>query len=164
MSWHDPHVVSYLHCCICMRLAVKCLLHESYMFLIWDPLCVADIHTVSMYDCPTGYALHCCPALNSCEHAIRLANCCAATAWSVILTSICCCFRYRVLDECDEMLNMGFVDDVEMILNAGGSSENMQTLLFSATLPPWVKDITRRFLRKEQRLVDLVGSQKMKVW
>ena len=71
--------------------------------------------------------------------------------------------RFRVLDECDEMLNMGFVDDVEMILNAGGSSENMQTLLFSATLPPWVKDITRRFLRKEQRLVDLVGSQKMKV-
>jgi len=68
-----------------------------------------------------------------------------------------------VLDECDEMLNMGFVDDVEMILNAGGSSENMQTLLFSATLPPWVKDITRRFLRKEQRLVDLVGTQKMKV-
>ena len=61
------------------------------------------------------------------------------------------------------MLNMGFVDDVEMILNAGGSSENMQTLLFSATLPPWVKDITRRFLRKEQRLVDLVGNQKMKV-
>ena len=61
------------------------------------------------------------------------------------------------------MLNMGFVDDVEMILNAGGSSENMQTLLFSATLPPWVKDITRRFLRKEQRLVDLVGTQKMKV-
>jgi len=39
----------------------------------------------------------------------------------------------------------------------------MQTLLFSATLPPWVKDITRRFLRKEQRLVDLVGTQKMKV-
>ena len=69
-----------------------------------------------------------------------------------------------MLDECDEMLNMGFVDDVELILNAGGSSENMQTLLFSATLPPWVKDITRRFLRKEQRLVDLVGSQKMKVW
>ena len=68
-----------------------------------------------------------------------------------------------MLDECDEMLNMGFVDDVEMILNAGGSFENMQTLLFSATLPPWVKDITRRFLRKEQRLVDLVGSQKMKV-
>ena len=68
-----------------------------------------------------------------------------------------------MLDECDEMLNMGFVDDVEMILNAGGSSENMQTLLFSATLPPWVKDITRRFLRKEQRLVDLVGTQKMKV-
>ena len=28
--------------------------------------------------------------------------------------------RFRVLDECDEMLNMGFVDDVEKILGAGG--------------------------------------------
>ena len=28
--------------------------------------------------------------------------------------------RFRVLDECDEMLNMGFVDDVEKILSAGG--------------------------------------------
>lgn len=27
--------------------------------------------------------------------------------------------RFRVLDECDEMLNMGFVEDVEKILNAG---------------------------------------------
>jgi hypothetical protein len=32
----------------------------------------------------------------------------------------CCCCHFRVLDECDEMLNMGFVDDVEKILNAGG--------------------------------------------
>ena len=68
-----------------------------------------------------------------------------------------------MLDECDEMLNMGFVDDVELILNAGGKSDKMQTLLFSATLPPWVKDITRRFLRPDHKLVDLVGSQKMKV-
>ncbi len=28
--------------------------------------------------------------------------------------------RFRVLDECDEMLNMGFVEDVEKILGAGG--------------------------------------------
>lgn len=71
--------------------------------------------------------------------------------------------RFRVLDECDEMLNMGFVDDVEMILNAGGKSDNIQTLLFSATLPPWVKDITRRFLKATHKIVDLVGTQKMKV-
>ena len=70
--------------------------------------------------------------------------------------------RFRVLDECDEMLNMGFVDDVEKILNAGGS-DSIQTLLFSATLPSWVKDIQKRFLRPDFKLVDLVGNQKQKV-
>lgn len=67
-----------------------------------------------------------------------------------------------MLDECDEMLNMGFVDDVEKILNAGGSKD-IQTLLFSATLPPWVKDIQRRFLKSDFTLVDLVGNEKQKV-
>ena len=66
-----------------------------------------------------------------------------------------------MLDECDEMLNMGFVDDVELILNAGGA-ENIQTLLFSATLPSWVKDIQKRFLKKDFKLVDLVGNEKQK--
>lgn len=67
-----------------------------------------------------------------------------------------------MLDECDEMLNMGFVEDVEKILNAGGDIK-VQTLLFSATLPSWVKDITRRFLQPTHKLVDLVGTDKMKV-
>jgi ATP-dependent RNA helicase DDX21 len=70
--------------------------------------------------------------------------------------------RFRVLDECDEMLNMGFVEDVEKILTAGGDIKT-QTLLFSATLPVWVKDITRRFLEPSHKLVDLVGTDKMKV-
>lgn len=39
----------------------------------------------------------------------------------------------------------------------------LQTLLFSATMPAWVKDITRRFLRKGHKLVDLVGDSKIKV-
>ena len=72
------------------------------------------------------------------------------------------CCRFRVLDECDEMLNMGFVEDVERILTAGGDIKT-QTLLFSATLPSWVKDITRRFLEPTHKLVDLVGTDKMKV-
>ena len=67
-----------------------------------------------------------------------------------------------MLDECDEMLNMGFVEDVEKILTAGGDIQT-QTLLFSATLPSWVKDITRRFLQPGHKLVDLVGTDKMKV-
>ncbi|GBF99463.1 DEAD-box ATP-dependent RNA helicase [Raphidocelis subcapitata] len=78
--------------------------------------------------------------------------------------------RFRVLDECDEMLNMGFVDDVEKILNAGINAKGadkdagalLQTMLFSATMPTWVKDITRRFLRPGHKLVDLVGDSKIK--
>ena len=42
-------------------------------------------------------------------------------------------------------------------------SGQVQTLLFSATLPSWVKDITRRFLQPGHKLVDLVGTDKMKV-
>ena len=75
----------------------------------------------------------------------------------------CIMCRFRVLDECDEMLNMGFVDDVEKILNAGSGAARVQTLLFSATLPAWVKDITKRFLQPGHKTIDLVGSQKMKV-
>ena len=69
---------------------------------------------------------------------------------------------FRVLDECDEMLNMGFVDDVEKILSQG-VSDKVQTMLFSATLPSWVKSITARFLKKSHKTVDLVGTEKLKV-
>ena len=72
------------------------------------------------------------------------------------------CHSFRVLDECDEMLNMGFVDDVEKILGAG-VPEGVQTLLFSATLPAWVKDITKRFLQPSHVIIDLVGNERMKV-
>jgi len=67
--------------------------------------------------------------------------------------------QFRVLDEADEMLNMGFVDDVELILKSSG---DVQTLLFSATLPSWVKDIAKRFLKSDYATVDLVGDEKQK--
>lgn len=52
-----------------------------------------------------------------------------------------------VLDEADEMLNMGFAEDVEVILeNVGSENEGKtQCLLFSATTPPWVKEIGRQY-------------------
>jgi ATP-dependent RNA helicase DDX21 len=52
-----------------------------------------------------------------------------------------------VLDEADEMLNMGFADDVEFILKGVGSKNEKKTqcLLFSATTPPWVKQIGRQY-------------------
>ena len=49
--------------------------------------------------------------------------------------------RMAVLDEADEMLNMGFREDIETIL--GGAPEERQTVLFSATMPKPILDITK---------------------
>lgn len=60
-----------------------------------------------------------------------------------------------VLDEADEMLNMGFVDDVTEIMEHAPSSA--QRVLFSATMPPMLKNIVERFLR-EPVTVDVAGK------
>lgn len=70
--------------------------------------------------------------------------------------------KFRILDEADEMLNMGFVDDVETILGGVDDPSKVQTLLFSATLPTWVQQIARKFLKATRKTVDLVGDEKMK--
>ncbi len=51
-----------------------------------------------------------------------------------------------VMDEADEMLRMGFIDDVEWIL--GQIPEQRQTVLFSATMPKEVQRIARRYLNQ----------------
>ncbi|CAA2964977.1 DEAD-box ATP-dependent RNA helicase 7 [Olea europaea subsp. europaea] len=70
--------------------------------------------------------------------------------------------KFRVLDEADEMLRMGFVEDVELILGKVEDTNKVQTLLFSATLPDWVKHISSKFLKKDKKTADLVGNEKMK--
>jgi ATP-dependent RNA helicase DDX21 len=70
--------------------------------------------------------------------------------------------KFRVLDEADEMLRMGFVDDVELILGKVQDVTKVQTLLFSATLPSWVKQISTKFLKADKKTADLVGNEKMK--
>ncbi|RLN33479.1 DEAD-box ATP-dependent RNA helicase 7 [Panicum miliaceum] len=72
------------------------------------------------------------------------------------------CLKFRVLDEADEMLNMGFVDDVELILGKVEDVTKVQTLLFSATLPDWVNKLSMRFLKGDRKTVDLVGNEKLK--
>ena len=49
-----------------------------------------------------------------------------------------------ILDEADEMLSMGFIEDIETILQEVPSER--QTLLFSATMPPKLKAISSRFM------------------
>ena len=51
---------------------------------------------------------------------------------------------YMVLDEADEMLQMGFAEDVERIL--ADTPEYKQVALFSATMPPAIKKITNKYL------------------
>ncbi len=54
-----------------------------------------------------------------------------------------------VLDEADEMLDMGFAEDIEAIL--GNTPGNRQTALFSATMPPRINGMVRRHLRDPVR-------------
>jgi ATP-dependent RNA helicase DeaD len=53
-----------------------------------------------------------------------------------------------VLDEADEMLNMGFIEEVEKIL--AETPEERQTALFSATMPPRIRTLANRFMRDPQ--------------
>ena len=59
--------------------------------------------------------------------------------------------RFMVLDEADEMLRMGFVDDVEWILQH--TPDERQTCLFSATMPKQIQHIANRHLRDPERIV-----------
>ena len=55
-----------------------------------------------------------------------------------------------VLDEADEMLDMGFAEDIESILE--DIPQNRQTVLFSATIPPRIDGMVRRHLRDPVRI------------
>ncbi|MEU7988184.1 DEAD/DEAH box helicase [Streptosporangium canum] len=55
-----------------------------------------------------------------------------------------------VLDEADEMLDMGFAEDIEAILQE--TPDNRQTVLFSATMPPRINGIARRHLNDPVRI------------
>lgn len=82
---------------------------------------------------------------------------------------------YLVLDEADEMLTMGFAEDVERILS--GTPEYKQVALFSATMPPAIRKITTKYLHDplevtfkaktttaeniSQRYIQVAGPRKM---
>lgn len=56
-----------------------------------------------------------------------------------------------VLDEADEMLKMGFQDDMEEIMS--GMPDEKQTALFSATLPPFIASLAKKYLVNPDKLV-----------
>lgn len=52
--------------------------------------------------------------------------------------------RYLVLDEADEMLKMGFQEDLEKILSS--MPKDRQTALFSTTIPPFIKNVVKNYM------------------
>lgn len=67
--------------------------------------------------------------------------------------------RSVVLDEADEMLNMGFIEDIETILRE--TPQERQTALFSATMPAPIAALARRYMHTPQRVT--VASEQMAV-
>ncbi|WP_459537668.1 DEAD/DEAH box helicase [Methanobrevibacter sp.] len=62
-----------------------------------------------------------------------------------------------VLDEADEMLEMGFREDIETIL--ANTPHQRQTLLFSATIPPEIKDIANKY-QKNPKFIKISDNKK----
>jgi len=65
--------------------------------------------------------------------------------------------RFLVLDEADEMLNMGFIDDIEEIISK--CSKERQTMLFSATMPNEIKKLAKRYMKEDTKHISIVKSE-----
>lgn len=77
--------------------------------------------------------------------------------------------RMIILDEADEMLNMGFREDIETVLE--GIAQPRQTILFSATMPPEIMALTEKYqndpvlvkIKSQQKTVELIEQLSFEV-
>ena len=65
--------------------------------------------------------------------------------------------KFVILDEADEMLKMGFKEDIEIILNS--TNDNHQTMMFSATMPKPIQNIARRYMNNPVHISVVIGEE-----
>ena len=65
--------------------------------------------------------------------------------------------EYFILDEADEMLNMGFVEDIEKILESTNKDKRM--LFFSATMPKEILKIAENHMRKDYEILKVEAKE-----
>ena len=78
--------------------------------------------------------------------------------------------KHMILDETDQMLNIGFQEDIERILKyinnefdeMRKSIETIQFLLFSATIPKWIEKMSSKFMKRDLVFVDMIKHSEVK--
>ncbi|XP_042483521.1 DEAD-box ATP-dependent RNA helicase 53, mitochondrial-like isoform X2 [Macadamia integrifolia] len=75
---------------------------------------------------------------------------------SLVLSEV----QFVVLDEADQMLAVGFDEDVEVILER--LPQKRQSMMFSATMPNWIRKLTQKYLN-DPLTIDLVGDSDQKL-
>jgi len=64
---------------------------------------------------------------------------------------------FVILDEADEMLKMGFKEDIEIILNS--TNDTHQTMMFSATMPRAIQNIAKKYMKNAEHISVVTGEE-----